>query len=140
VDAVVAYAAPTDFPAVGDLHERRPGRKPDPPGREPIRMLLGGTVEQKPQLARLASPVCHAHAGAPPCLLFHGTADLLVPFDQSTRLIDALRAVQAEVELVAVEGADHHSDFPGCGAATWSFLRRHLLGEARPGTEPQAGA
>jgi acetyl esterase/lipase len=146
VDAVVAYCPPTDFPAVGDLYERRPGKKPDPPGREPIRMLLGGTVEDKPDLARLASPVYHAHAGAPPCLLFHGTDDRLVPFDQSVRMADALRAVDVPVDLIPVDGADHHSAFSDAPAATWAFLHRHLLTPSRSASgngtlpEPQAGA
>lgn len=133
VQAVVAYCPPTDFHAVGELHERRPGRKPDPPGREPIRMLLGGGVEQKSDLARLASPIHHAHPAAPPCLLFHGTADRLVPFDQSVRLVAALREVGAAAELIAVPDADHDSDYPGCEGATWAFLRRCLIGNRRRG-------
>ncbi len=140
VHAAVAYCPPTDFPTVGELYERRPGKKPDPPGREPIRMLLGATVQQQPDLARLASPIHHVHPAAPPCLLFHGTADSLVPFDQSLRMVEALRAVGAPAELIPVPGAEHHADYPGCETATWAFLRCHLIDNRRPQSEPQAGA
>lgn len=129
VDAVVAFYPPTDLPAAGDYYERRPGKKPDAPGCEPAAMLLHGPVTEKPALARLASPVYHAHRDAPPCLLFHGTDDRLVPFDQSVRMEAALRQAGAAVELVAVEGADHNFDDPAHMARAWAFLRQHLLAD-----------
>jgi dipeptidyl aminopeptidase/acylaminoacyl peptidase len=47
------------------------------------------------------------HAGAPPFLLRHGTADRFVPVRQSERLAEALLGVGAPVRLDLVEGADH---------------------------------
>ena len=69
--------------------------------------LLGGPIGQHLAVAREASPVTHAHAGAPPILLQHGDADTWVPYEQSVLLADALRAVGAPVELEIVPGADH---------------------------------
>ncbi|MGY1846484.1 alpha/beta hydrolase fold domain-containing protein [Blastococcus sp. SYSU DS1021] len=59
-----------------------------------------------------ASPVTHVTAGAPPFLLIHGTADWLVPFNQSQQLADAMSAAGVDVRLVPVEGAEHI--FTGC--------------------------
>ncbi len=127
--AVLGLSALTgcdDYVMAGDFYERRPGKKPDPPGREPVAMLLHGTVADRPQLARLASPVLHAHHEAAPCLLLHGTDDLLVPFDQSVRMEQALQRVGAAVQLVAVDGADHGFDKTPWMSRCWSFLRLHM--------------
>src|SRR6266516_470021 len=80
-----------------------------------------------PDLARLASPVAHASAAAPPVLLMHGAADDLVPPAQSVRLAGALRAAGATVELELVPGATHFckgaSDVPGIVRRSVEFLR-----------------
>lgn len=110
VQAVCAVAAPLDFLHVKELYERRPGKSPDPPGKEPLRMLLGGTVDDKPNLARLASPIEHVASSAanlPPFLLIHPDPDLLVPTSQSRRMHEALQAVGARSELRIIYHADH---------------------------------
>jgi len=83
------------------------GGAPDvgPDSREA--QLLGAPAGSVPDLARQASPVTHASAGAPPVLLMHGAADDLVPPAQSVRLAEALRAAGAPVELELVPGATH---------------------------------
>ena len=43
----------------------------------------------------------------PPFLLIHGTADPLVPFEQSRNMCDRMRAAGASCELLPVEGAGH---------------------------------
>ena len=45
--------------------------------------------------------------GDPPFLIFHGTADPLVPFNQSERLAKALKDAGVECYFVPVEGAGH---------------------------------
>jgi acetyl esterase/lipase len=69
--------------------------------------LLGGPIGEHLDEARAASPVAHAHGGAPPFLLQHGDDDAMVPVDQSIRLAEALDAAGATVELEVVPGADH---------------------------------
>jgi acetyl esterase/lipase len=89
--------------------------------------LLGAPAASVPDLARQASPVSHAHPGAPPILLQHGTADDLVPAAQSVRLAEALAAAGAEVELDLVPGATHFwkgaSDVPAIIRRSTDFLR-----------------
>lgn len=92
-------AMPDDLAAVGGEVDRGPG------SREAL--LLGAPAAAVPELARAASPVRHAAAGAPPFLLVHGDADLAVPLHQSERLLAALDSVGAQAELAVVPGQGH---------------------------------
>ncbi|WP_434521119.1 alpha/beta hydrolase fold domain-containing protein [Halorubrum sp. AS12] len=55
-------------------------------------LLLGGPVAENPDRARLASPIAHVTADAPPFLLLHGREDDVVAVGQSQRLFDELAA------------------------------------------------
>ncbi|MGK3201281.1 alpha/beta hydrolase fold domain-containing protein [Amycolatopsis sp. MEPSY49] len=116
VDAVVAWFPPTDLLGLaGDV------------SREAA--LLGAAPESVPDLAREASPLTHAHAGAPPVLLMHGAEDDLVPASQSVRLAEALRDAGAPVELHLVPGARHRwtgADPAAVVATSVKFLRAAL--------------
>jgi acetyl esterase/lipase len=116
VDGVVAWFPPTDLLGLtGDI------------SRETL--LLGASPRSAPELAREASPLTHAHAGAPPILLMHGEDDDLVPAAQSVRLAEALRDVGAPVELHLVPGARHRwtrADPAAVVATSVKFLRAAL--------------
>lgn len=119
VDGVVAWFPPTDLLGVPAA--------PDGVSREAL--LLGAPPESVPDLAREASPLSYAHAGAPPVLLMHGEDDDLVPATQSVRLAEALRAVGAPVELHLVPGARHRwtgADPAAVVATSVKFLRAAL--------------
>ena len=106
VQAVVAWFPVTDLAGMpSDVADA--GGSPDagPDSREA--QLLGAPARSLPDLARQASPLTYASAGAPPILLMHGDADDMVPAAQSARLADALRAAGATVELDLVPGATH---------------------------------
>src|SRR2546429_508020 len=90
---------PADIAAAGGVPD------PGPDSREAL--LLGAPAASVPDLARQASPVSHASADAPPILLMHGAADVMVPPAQSVRLAGALAAAGASVELELVPGATH---------------------------------
>jgi len=60
------------------------------------------------------SPVRRVKEKPPPFLLFHGTADPLVPLSQSKKLADALRAAGGDADLVVKEGGGH--PWPGIRA------------------------
>jgi acetyl esterase/lipase len=106
VRAVVAGYPPTDLVRMsedavpgGILGDRDPA--------DPSWGLLGGRPAELPDIAAEASPVHQVVPGAPPVLLLHGDADLLVGPGQSRRLFDALVAVDAEAHFLLVHGADH---------------------------------
>jgi acetyl esterase/lipase len=116
VRAAVAWFPVTDLASMPDQ---------GPDSREA--RLLGAPAASVPGLARRASPVTHAHAGAPPVLLQHGAADDMVPAAQSVRLAEALEAAGAAVELELVPDATHFwkgaSDVPAIIGRSIQFLR-----------------
>lgn len=56
---------------------------------------------------RELSPVHHLRRGLPPTIVFHGTGDRTVPFENAVRFANGMRALGNQCELVAFEGADH---------------------------------
>ena len=92
VQAVVALYTPTD------LEQLTSGASFLP---EPFRSVLLG-----PRL-RALSPIRHVHARMPPFLLIHGTADQVVPFEQSRRMCRAIRDAGGKCDLLAVKGGEH---------------------------------
>ncbi|MCB1090558.1 MAG: alpha/beta hydrolase, partial [Verrucomicrobiae bacterium] len=67
-----------------------------------LELLLGGPVEEKVELARLASPVFHVDADDPPLLLIHGDQDPQMPINQSHELEGAYRKAGAAVQFEVV--------------------------------------
>lgn len=72
-----------------------------------LKLLLGGLPEERPELARLASPVVHVDGGDPPMWLLHGDADPQMPVEQSRELAEACRAAGCTVHLEVLPGAVH---------------------------------
>jgi acetyl esterase/lipase len=72
-----------------------------------LRLLLGALPDEKPELARLASPVTHVRAGCPPVLLIHGDADPQMPFEQSRELQHVCEQAKLPVRLEAIPGGKH---------------------------------
>ena len=92
--------------------------------------LFGHSRAEAPEAYRDASPMTHVDARSAPTLLLHGTADDIVPIDQSRRLLRALREAGVEARLVELEGAGHALATPA-HVRTYldellAFLRRHL--------------
>jgi len=58
-------------------------------------------------LLREISPALHAENVRAPVLLFHGTDDTVVAFEQSLIMQRALSAAGKDVELVTLDGDDH---------------------------------
>jgi acetyl esterase/lipase len=98
VQAVVSFFGPTDLTAKDwglDVSARN------------LVPLLGGTVDEKPEAYRKASPLTYAGKDAAPLLLFHGAVDKMVPVDQSRRLAEKVASAGGAAELVVVEGEGH---------------------------------
>lgn len=129
VQAVVDLFGPAHLSTMhGQLAAR--GGNPQPPGRTPECVLLGGPVADLPEKARLASPVCHVSADDPPFLILHGEDDRLVPVDQSRELHDALEKVGVRSRLKTFVGLGH-----GIPPAESLPLIRAFLKEALAGGE-----
>ena len=100
VRAVVALYGPNDLARLVQSSPMIP---------EAIRQSFAGTPVANFLLAGLRdiSPVYWVSKDAPPFLLIHGTADSLVPFEQSTLMCEKLRSTGVRCEVYPVEGGNH---------------------------------
>jgi acetyl esterase/lipase len=116
VGAVAAFFPPSDLVDFGGVRFDRVRLEGlDLPGLL-FRGGLGGRTQpeilarlEELSPVRVAAKFSERHPGAvpPPLLLFHGTADRVVPPEQSARLRDAWRTAGGRAELQVREGADH---------------------------------
>ncbi|CAM5312552.1 hypothetical protein SAVIM338S_00624 [Streptomyces avidinii] len=133
VKAVVDWYGVSDLVSLAD--HPMPAMPAMPGGADfpdPYEALLGGSEAERPELARVASPVTYATPGSypPPFLLVHGTADGLVPYSQSEELAQALALAGGEVTLTPVDNADHiflgSPDIEQIVTDSVTFLAHHL--------------
>jgi dipeptidyl aminopeptidase/acylaminoacyl peptidase len=128
VQAVVSLYGPCDMTM---LHQKSEGFakyffKPM------LEEWLSGTPEKAPKNYREASPINFVNKGAAPHLFIHGTADAVVPLEQSRIMANKLKAAGVKVNLLALEGASHNFDkTPGLYSqvalcATELFFAEHL--------------
>jgi pectinesterase len=109
VAAAVPFYAPVDLEA--DT-QRRGGLSLS------LRDLFGRSFQvddQVVQLLRDASPINYVHAGMPPFLLVHGTADMSVPYGQSLQFQAKLKAAGVSCELLTIDDGVH-------GMARWEAI------------------
>ncbi len=69
--------------------------------------FFGCTGSECPAKYREGSPATHVDGDAPATLLYHGTADAVVPYRASTMYRDDLQAAGVPVELITGEGGEH---------------------------------
>ena len=127
IDAIVAYYPATNLVSILDqstpfgLNVRVPA----------LEALLGGPVEEKSELARLASPVVHVGADDPPLYLLHGDQDPQMPINQSHELHGAYKEHGLAAEFEVVHGSPHGGPAfydAGRNRMVGSFLNAHLRG------------
>ncbi len=106
VSAVVNWYGATDLGSIDEQVVAATGA-PRRQGAGPADLFLGYRVAENPARATADSPVAHVHAGAPPVLTQHGTADRWVPLAQAEALQAAMTRSGADHRLQAIEGADH---------------------------------
>ncbi len=102
VQALVAIYGVFDF--LGLKNERSTGAREGLLGGDPGQAVEGTPLWER---ARAASPLYQADAQTPPTLLLHGTADEIVPLDQSVRFQKRLRELGVRAELIPGEGGGH---------------------------------
>jgi acetyl esterase/lipase len=103
VQAIVAYFGASNFLTI--LKQSTPhGLAMRIPA---LQLLLGSQPEDKPDLAKLASPVFHVDKSDPPLLMLHGDQDPQMPINQSHELDGKYRENGLPVELEVVHGAGH---------------------------------
>ena len=125
VAAIINWYGITD---VHDLAHRPPGTS----GAFTEAWL--GSRSDRDDVARRVSPTTYVRADLPPILTIHGDQDPIVPYDQATRLHEALDAAGVPNRLVTIEGGGHGGFSPEENqriyAAIRAFLGEHGLGAA----------
>ena len=118
VQTVVSFAGPTDLTV--DL----------PPAADRVLFdFIGGTLDAEGDMYREASPVTYVNRRDATMLLFHGTADEIVPYEQAFLMATALTraGVRGRVELLI--GAGHGwggDEMQASEHAMWAFLEQWL--------------
>ena len=125
VQAVVDYYGPTDFLQM-DAHRLPSGMLHDP-ADSPESQLIGGPIQENKKRVEQANPITYATGDAPPFLICHGDADLMVPHHQSELLATALENASVPVTFYTVQGAGHGPfNNATVDQMTSDFLAAHL--------------
>lgn len=94
-----------------------------------LQLLLGGQPDDKPALAKLASPVAQVDKNDPPLLLIHGDQDPQMPIQQSYELQEAYEKLKLPVQFEVIHGGVHGGvefyDEKRMSLVA-GFLKRHL--------------
>ncbi len=111
IDAMVLHGGPYDFPNLVKAVSASPSAQTTA-SLNSLAMLLGGPIETQRSAYVTASPVTYASRQTSPALLIHGKKDPIVPFSESTRFAERLRALGVPVTLMVIDDAGH-ADFGG---------------------------
>jgi acetyl esterase/lipase len=116
-----------DFYGPSDFFTLKGHDNPDP--KNPINLLLGGTVAANPKVARKASPVTYVDRDDPPFLIIQGEKDESVNPEQSKELSDKLKSWRIPNKLIIVPNAPHYGvmfDTPDIWAAISECLEKYM--------------
>lgn len=94
----------------------------------PEALLLGGTIPERQEVAREASPVTHISKGDAPFFTAHGTKDPLVPFEQGKELHAALQQAGVPSLFQEMTDAGHGFKSKVLDDRIKQFLDLHLRG------------
>lgn len=103
IQAIIDWYGPTNFMSILDQSTPH-GLSVRVPAFD---QFLGGQPKDKPDLARMASPVVHVDAQDPPLFIFHGDQDPQVPINQSHELVGRYEALGLPVKFTVLHGAAH---------------------------------
>jgi acetyl esterase/lipase len=101
VTCVVNFCGPTDLAA--PLMQGEAAKKDDPA----VAGLIGGSLKEKADVAKAASPLTYVTAKAVPIMTVHGTRDERVNYNNAEQLDAALKKAGTTSLLVPVVNAGH---------------------------------
>ncbi len=117
--AVVDFYGPSDLVSLNSSED----------AKSPEGILIGAAPVERPDLAKIASPVTYVGKNDPPFLIIHGEKDESVPNRQSKLLHSWLRVSGVQSELIIVKDAPHFGvmfDAPEIRAKILRFLKEKL--------------
>lgn len=132
VTCVVNVCGPSDLTT--PLIQGEAALKDDPA----VSGLIGGSLKDKLEVARAASPLTYVTSSAVPIMTVHGTQDLRVNFTNAEKLDAALKKAGATSLLIPVKNAGHGIPMgPELTGRILQFWDLHLRGvKAEISTEP----
>ncbi len=131
VQAVCDWFGPSDLGQFAEQAQAA-GIMKSTAGPPLIMALIGGGLQQKKDLVRLANPITFIDKNTgdklPPFLIMHGDKDTTVPLAQSQLLNDALKNAGATVEFQIIKGAGHGNGFntPKIAKTVSDFFEKNL--------------
>jgi acetyl esterase/lipase len=131
VQAAVPFFPPTEFLRMNEQFSVIDHDSPF----SPESLLVGCAIQTCPEATQAANPISYVNGLEPRIHVFHGTADPLVPPNQSMLLYEALKSARSEVSYTLVEGAGHSvEDIIGADVFTVSSV--NAGGRERVGQKP----
>lgn len=91
--------------------------------------LIGGTVKEKPEVAKQASPVTYITGDDAPFLIIHGDRDNIVRYAQATEFKAALEKAKVPATLITGTDGGHVFFSAPLLERMRAFLDRHLHGK-----------
>jgi len=109
VQAVVDHFGPTDFLQGIDTTgvQQTSSEEAFTNENSPPALFLGGPLNQKTKLARLANPITYIDSEDAPTFIGHGEKDGMVSIKQSEILFEAFNNAGVPTKFVRVKNADH---------------------------------
>ncbi len=120
VQAVCNWFGPSDFLRMNDF----PGSIDHDDAGSPESLFIGAAIQENPDKVRRANPITYASPSDPPFLHLHGSADKLVPLNQSELLDAALKKVGVPSTLYVVVDGGH--GFGGAKEPHQDLVRRSM--------------
>ena len=100
VDAVVDWFGPVDMARMNNCETTNDEKSPEA-------ALIGGAPADNPDLVALISPITYVNKNIPEFVVFHGTADNVVPHCQSVFFSDELKKAGKLNKFVSVPDGQH---------------------------------
>ncbi len=101
VDAACCWSGPTD------LHYMSCGREVDDWNHMPEEAVMGFPFKGNEEAFKALNATTYIDPWDPPVIVFHGTADDVVPYCQGIHFYDLLNTAGVDTELYLVEGGGH---------------------------------
>ncbi|HWB26055.1 MAG TPA: alpha/beta hydrolase [Chitinophagaceae bacterium] len=124
IKAVLDFYGPQDFISMAAAMSGSPS-----PGPNPMALLLGANIFDRPDLAKTASPLTYLDKSDPPFFIVQGEKDQSVPPSQAVLLNGWLNVYNIPHQLTIVPGAPHYGpmfDAESIRKDLFAFLKAHL--------------
>jgi acetyl esterase/lipase len=122
VCCVVDYFGPTDLGQLPAMAGEKVKYDPKAGPGVLLTNFLGGSLDEKKELVKIANPLTYIKATSPAFLIVHGDADPIVPVGQSRILYEALKKAGVKADYLEIKKGGHGSGIYG-NAEVWGKVK-----------------